>query len=161
MPLHAPRPSRDIAARLRAAAEICAANGAQLTPLRREVLELILRAEAPVTAYRLLDQLKALRKSAVPPTIYRALEFLLENGLVHRIERLNAFVPCAEAGPHHDHGGAQFLICQVCGAASEVEDAAVSAALAAAAARRGFLPSRAVVEVEGLCAVCADHTAKP
>ena len=153
-------PGTDIAAQLTAAETLCARNGAQLTALRREVLDLILRAPAPVTAYQLLDQLKSTRKSAVPPTIYRALEFLIQNQLVHRIERLNAFVPCAETD--HAHMDAQFLICRKCGAVAETEDQGVSAALAAAAAANGFTPGRAIVELDGLCATCAPpETARP
>lgn len=153
----APPHETEIAARIKAAEATCAQHGTQLTALRREVLELILQASAPVTAYQLLDQLKPIRKSAVPPTIYRSLEFLLENRLIHRIERLNAFVPCAEADHHHDD--AQFLICKRCGAVTEIEDHAVSHAVASAAARQGFSISRAVIEVEGLCANCAEQPA--
>jgi Fur family zinc uptake transcriptional regulator len=152
-------PGHDITAQLDAAEILCTRNGAQLTALRREVLDLILRADTPLTAYQLLDQLKSKRKSAVPPTIYRALDFLIANRLVHRIERLNAFIPC-DAG--HDHADAQFLICHQCGTVAEIEDHDVSAALAAAAAARGFSPSRASVELDGLCAICAPpHTAPP
>lgn len=138
---------------LDAAEKLCTRNGAQLTALRRAVLDLILRAEAPLTAYQLLDQLKATRKSAVPPTIYRALDFLIANRLIHRIERLNAFIPCAETD--HDHADAQFLICRTCGAVTEIEDHGVSEALAKAAAAQGFRPSRAIVELDGVCAACS------
>ena len=156
MPHDAAHHDRDIPAHLKAAEVACAQNGTQLTALRREVLELILQAGTPVTAYQLLDQLKPIRKSAVPPTIYRSLEFLLDNKLIHKIERLNAFVPCAEADHHHTD--AQFLICKNCGNVIEIEDHAVSQALAKAAAKHGFTPSRAMVEVDGICAACA---AKP
>jgi len=152
-------PSTNIAAQLDAAETLCAKNGTQLTALRREVLDLILRARAPLTAYQLLDQLKSMRKSAVPPTIYRALDFLIENRLIHRIERLNAFVSCAETD--HNHADAQFLICHKCGTATEIEDHGVSAALAAAAAKHGFTPSRAIVELDGLCATCAPTDTAP
>ncbi len=143
--------------KLAAATAICARNGAQLTELRRSVLMLILQASGPLTAYQLLDQLKAVRKSAVPPTVYRALEFLIENRLVHRIERLNAFVPCtesAEVAHTHGHHAVQFLICVTCGAVSEIEDDAVAAALAQAAAKSGFSPHHAIVELDGVCASC-------
>ena len=143
----------DIPTQLRAAEQVCIGNGAQLTPLRRDVLTLILKADAPLTAYQLLDQLKAIRKSAVPPTIYRSLDFLLENGLIHKIERLNAFVSCAETD--HHHADAQFLICKACGMVVELEDHEVFEALAKAMAKHGFVPSRAVVEIDGLCATCA------
>jgi Fur family zinc uptake transcriptional regulator len=149
----------DIVVQLEAAEAVCARNGTQLTALRREVLDLILRAGTPLTAYQLLDQLKSTRKSAVPPTIYRALDFLIANRLVHRIERLNAFVSCAETD--HDHEDAQFLICHHCGTVTEIEDHGVSAALAAAAAAHGFTPSRAVVELDGLCATCAPPDTSP
>jgi Fur family zinc uptake transcriptional regulator len=152
-------PGTNIAAQLDAAETLCAKNGTQLTTLRREVLDLILRARAPLTAYQLLDQLKSTRKSAVPPTIYRALDFLIENRLIHRIERLNAFVSCAETD--HDHADAQFLICHQCGTVTEIEDHGVSAALAQAAGAHGFTPSRAIVELDGLCASCAQPDTAP
>ncbi len=141
-----------------AAAALCASNGAQLTELRRAVLNLILAAEGPLTAYQLLDQLKLVRKSAVPPTVYRALEFLIENRLVHRIERLNAFVPCSEV-PDHAHEGAhhavQFLICGKCGTVAEIEDDTVAAALTKAANSQGFKAHHAIVELDGICALCS------
>lgn len=143
---------RAVAHRLDEAANLCARNGASLTELRRSVLELILSADGPLTAYQLLDQLKAVRKSAVPPTVYRALEFLLENRLVHRIERLNAFVPCTEAD--HDHKDVQFLICGTCGTVAEIEDSGVARALAKAAEKEGFRPAHAMVELDGVCAAC-------
>lgn len=141
------------------AAEQCAARGAQLTPLRRQVLRLVLAAEQPMGAYALLDKLREERGVAAPPTVYRALDFLLEQGLIHKLERLNAFLPCIEAG--HDHGHAahdhphQFLICRKCGTTAELSDHAVAHALEAAAARAGFKPDRMTVEVEGLCSRCA------
>lgn len=146
----------DITPLLAAAEEACLRNGTQLTPLRRDVLGLILHATTPLTAYQLLDQLKPLRHSAVPPTIYRALDFLLENHLIHKIERLNAFVPCVEATHHHDD--AQFLICKKCCAVQEIEDHEISHALARAAAAHGFVISRAMVELDGICAACATAT---
>lgn len=152
MPHDSTSAEHDLSAQLQAAEQTCARNGAQLTVLRREVLELILKADAPITAYQLLDQLKSIRKSAVPPTVYRSLEFLLENGLIHKIERLNAFVSCAEAD--HHHADAQFLICKSCGTVAELEDHAISEALSLAASRHGFVTCRAVVEIDGLCEAC-------
>lgn len=149
----------DVVSQIQAAEETCARNGTQLTSLRREVLELILKAESPITAYQLLDQLKPIRKSAVPPTIYRSLEFLLENGLIHKIERLNAFVSCTESD--HRHADAQFLICKACGTVIELEDHEISHALAKAAAGHRFIPCRAVVEIDGLCGSCASTAAPP
>lgn len=143
-----------VEAQLDAAAQACAQNGAQLTELRRSVLALILRAEGPLTAYQLLDRLKEIRSSAVPPTIYRALEFLIEQRLIHRIERLNAFILCTEAGHHHHD--VQFLICRKCGTVAEIEDDAISQALGHAAERKGFHPGIAMVELDGTCAACTE-----
>jgi Fur family zinc uptake transcriptional regulator len=133
------------------AASLCAGRGAQLTDLRRQVLALVLGAEQPLGAYALLDLLKATRAGAAPPTIYRALDFLLEQGLIHRIELLNAFVGCVSAGHAHAH---QFLICRQCGHAAELHDHAVEHALENAARRIGFTPARMTVEMEGLCQGC-------
>ncbi len=141
-----------VEAQLEAAAQTCAQQGAQLTALRRLVLGLVLEAESPSTAYQLLDRLKDIHKGAAPPTIYRALDFLLEQRLIHKVERLNAFIPCTAAGHHH---AAQFLICRRCGAVAEIEDHAVSEALEHAATRAGFRLGHAVVELDGTCAACA------
>lgn len=142
---------------LEEAARQCGKRGAQLTPLRRQVLRLVIEAEQPVGAYTLLDRLKGERGPAAPPTVYRALDFLLEQGLVHRLERLNAFLPCL--GVHgHDHAH-QFLICTGCGATQEIADAATIGALTDAARRRDFVPARMTVEVEGLCGRCRGRAA--
>jgi Fur family zinc uptake transcriptional regulator len=139
-------------AQLDAAAASCARQGAQLTELRRLVLGLILAADGPLTAYQLLDRLKATRPQAAPPTVYRALDFLLAQRLIHRVERLNAFVPCTEADPH-EHA-VQFLICRRCGTVAEIEDDAIARAVAQAAERQGFRPGHAVIEIDGTCAAC-------
>jgi Fur family zinc uptake transcriptional regulator len=145
---------RDVQHRLDEATSACAKGGAQLTELRRAVFGLVLEAEGALTAYQLLDKLKETRKNAVPATIYRALEFLQEQKLIHRIEKLNAFIPCSEADHHHHHA-AQFLICQSCGTVAEIEDHAVLHALEQAAKRQGFRPGNAVIELDGTCAACA------
>ena len=143
----------DIEGRLETAEAVCQQDGARLTDLRREVFTLILEADGPVGAYSLLDRLKETRRTAAPPTVYRALDFLLEHGLVHRVERLNAFIPCDDGG-RHDHD-VQFLICNTCGGVDEVEDRGVVKALRHAANAQGFKPGHATVEVEGTCAACA------
>ncbi len=153
------------AAALERAEEACRRRGVQLTELRRQVLELVLLAGQPIGAYALLDRLRAARPGAAPPTVYRALDFLMEQGLIHRIERLNAFVPCAEPGEAghchaHPHNHAhQFLICARCGLTAELCDGGVAKAIGAAAAQAGFTPGRITVEVEGVCARC--RTAGP
>lgn len=142
----------DVSQRLEAAAAACLRDGVRFTDLRRHVLGLVLTADGPVTAYALLDQLRDTRWNAAPPTVYRALDFLMQQGLIHRVERLNAFIGCDE-GASHTHA-AQFLICRTCGAVEELDDRAVAAAVGLAAAARGFTPSRATIEIEGTCAAC-------
>jgi Fur family zinc uptake transcriptional regulator len=138
------------------AGAICQARGARLTDLRRQVLGLILDAEAPTGAYDLLDRLRATRHGAAPPTVYRALDFLLGHGLIHRVERLSAFVGCVAHAPGEDAGhAAQFLICRACGRVTELEDHELAHALADAARRLGFTVNTATIEAEGLCATCA------
>ena len=140
--------------RLDRAAEACGREGGRLTDIRRQVLALVLRSGEPVGAYALLDQLKAEKANATPATIYRALDFLQAHGLIHKVERLNAFVGCVDAGEHHHHA-VQFLICRHCGSVTEMEDAGIAEAVERAAARTDFRPSLATVEVEGTCATCA------
>jgi Fur family zinc uptake transcriptional regulator len=135
------------------AADLCSRHSVHLTDLRRIVLGLILQANRPLTAYQLLDQLKATRPGAAPPTIYRALEFLLEQKLIHKLERSNAFIACTGLGQHAH--AAQLLVCGTCGQAAELEDRSVARALWQAAAEIGFRPSNRIVEIDGICADCA------
>lgn len=139
------------------AADLCARHGTQLTALRRRVLGLVLDSPRPMGAYDLLALLRTGKRQAAPPTVYRALDFLVEHGLVHKVEKLSAFVGCV-----HGHDGkdieahaAQFLICRRCSRVAELQDAAVGKALARAARRQGFMLGRVTVEAEGLCADCA------
>ncbi len=145
-------PTAPLSLQLDRAAALCERKGARLTELRRQVLSLILAAGKPVGAYDLLEQLRGQRRGAVPPTVYRALEFLIEHGLIHKVERLSAFVGC----PVHDHHAhaAQFLICGACGAVQELEDDTVREALARAALARGFTISGVTIEAEGRCSAC-------
>ena len=134
---------------------MCEARNVRLTGLRRQVLGLILESSNPTGAYDLLERLRGRRGPAAPPTVYRALEFLRENGLVHRLERLSAFVGCVEEHGHGHGHPAQFLICRTCGRVTELEDHALAHALIDAAKRVGFTVSGATVEAEGTCAECA------
>lgn len=148
-----------VANRLALAEQVCAAHGARLTDLRREVLELILAAEGPLTAYALLDQLQQSRRAA-PPTIYRALDFLMEQGLIHKLERLNAFLACIDSDPLSHNHAAQFLICRNCHSVRELEDQGISDAVVRAAEAIGFRPEHTTIEIEGVCALCARNLAK-
>lgn len=137
---------------LAAARELCARRGERFTELRGRVLELVWDSHRPIGAYAVLERLKADGRSAAPPTVYRALEFLMAAGLVHRIESLNAYVGCVHPGERH---ASQFLICKSCGTALELDEPAVGTALAQAADKRGFKIERRVVELSGSCAACA------
>ena len=142
-----------VASALAAAAALCEREGQRLTDLRRRVLELVWSSHQPIGAYAILGQLKA-GKAAAPPTVYRALDFLLERGLIHRIESLNAFVGCAQPGDDHM---VQFLICTSCGNAVELADARVTKAIGAVAGDHGFMLQNRIVELTGLCASCGSQ----
>lgn len=136
-----------------AAAELsCQQHGNRLTPIRRRVLELVWASHEPVKAYDVLDILRNERSSAAPPTVYRALEFLQEEGLVHKIESLNAFVGCGKPG-HLDSG--QFLICSDCGEVAELDDPDLVEAISKKALQVGFAIDDQIVEIKGRCAQCA------
>ena len=136
---------------MKIAIDLCAERGVRLTALRSLVLELILQSHQPVGAYELLDILKNERRNAQPPTVYRALNFLLDLGLIHRIESLNAYVGCD--APHTNHY-AQFLICNGCGAAAEISDVRLDKAINALAKDAKFTVNHRSIEVEGQCPNC-------
>ena len=117
-----------------------------------KVLELVWQSHKPLGAYDILGVLSEQDgRRAAPPTVYRALDFLLENGLVHRIASLNAFVGCSH--PEHAHQG-QFLICRECHAAIELEQKSISDAIIKSSADVGFRVEGQTVEVVGLCSGC-------
>lgn len=130
----------------------CAETGARLTPLRRRVLEIVWQSHKPLGAYGILDVLAAEGRPPMPPTVYRALEFLLAQGLVHRIPSLNAYIGCVD--PNRPHGG-QYLICRSCGTVAELTDDALTARLAARAKGHGFRVESTLTEVVGQCPACA------
>jgi Fur family zinc uptake transcriptional regulator len=145
---------------LDSADRICQRRGARLTDVRRAVLGHVLESARPAGAYDLMAALANSRKVA-PPTVYRALEFLLAQGLVHRIERLSAFVGCVH-GAEHDHPHtAQFLICSRCGRTVELASRSLIDALAQEATRAGFVILGATIEAEGLCAACTTAEFQP
>ncbi len=123
-----------------------------LSGVRGKILELLVTTGQPVSAYWLIEELRTQGTSVVPPTVYRALNFLRRSGLAHRVESLNAFVACARPG--HDHQE-QFLICSDCGFAEELSDTAISDLLHAKAAAQGFRPEQQIVEIAGICRDCA------
>ena len=131
---------------------ICVARAERLTPIRRNVLEALLSSHQPLGAYELIDKLAARGGRPAPITIYRALDFLREQGLVHRIESRNAFIACVH---NHDSGDpVVFLICEKCGAVGEAASAAVADTIRSASRAAGFTPKTPVIEISGICAHC-------
>jgi Fur family zinc uptake transcriptional regulator len=140
---------------LRNAAEVCAQRGLKLTPVRQRILEIVWRAHDPIGAYEILAELAKERDKAAPPTVYRALEFLIEAGLVHRIDSLNAFIGCES--PQLPHV-AQFLVCRQCHRVLQIDKPTFSDQLAEQARERGFSIEPTTLEIKGLCANCSRST---
>src|SRR5215475_11623936 len=125
----------------------CAARAQRLTPIRRQVLEVLLTSHKPLGAYEIIERIAGDARPA-PITVYRALDFLRDNGLVHRIESRNAFVACV-----HNHAGDDlvgFLICERCGAG-------VAEALKASSRTAGFSPKSPLIEIAGICSHCRER----
>ncbi|MDX1498837.1 MAG: Fur family transcriptional regulator [Woeseiaceae bacterium] len=138
-------------AALRTAERLCRDRGLRFTALRRRVLEIVWHSHRPVGAYDILGSLGQADRQPAPPTVYRALDFLIEAGLVHRLDSLNAFVGCADPG--HMHTG-QFLICRGCRTVIELDEPGIEALVEARAGALGFSDVRQILEIEGLCDSC-------
>jgi Fur family zinc uptake transcriptional regulator len=136
---------------LRCAEQLCKQRGVRLTWLRRTVFELVCTADKPLSAYEILDLMRTSIKNPAPPTVYRALDFLLKEGLVHKLESAHTFVGCSH--PEHPHFS-QFLICADCGGVREMENTAILQNLHALEKATGFKTNRPVVELLGTCARC-------
>jgi Fur family zinc uptake transcriptional regulator len=131
---------------------LCAARAERLTPTRRQVLAALAASHRPLGAYEIIDRLAERGPRPAPITVYRALDFLLGQGLVHRIESRNAYIACIS---RHQAGAMMvFLLCDLCGAVGEAPSAAVAKSLIAAAKSAGFTPKTPVVEIPGVCAHC-------
>lgn len=133
------------------AAEVAGANGARLTPVRQRTLEILLEAHRALGAYEVLGRLAAEGFGNQPPVAYRALDFLVDQGLAHRIRRLNAYTACMSPGTLH---APAFLICRACNAVAEAPAGGVRDALDAAATALGFTIERSTIEAVGLCPTC-------
>ena len=145
--------ARCIARALSQAQDRCSRNEVRFTAIRRRVLEIVWKSHRPLGAYAILEILVGEGRSYAPPTVYRALDFLLEQGLVHRIASLNAFVGCMHPG-HVSTG--QFLICESCGSATELNDKRVEKAIGRGADSVGFRARAHTIEVAGMCPNCVD-----
>lgn len=162
----------DVTERLAAAKEQCALNGARFTALRQQIYQLVLEANKPIGAYDLITQLQQMRlfesdtqehlskelsskkqapKNVAPPTVYRSLEFLLSEGLIHQLTSINAYVPCCHPRAHHT---AAFLICEQCQRVQECSSLPVQEMMGFAEQDIGFAVARSVIELSGLCQTC-------
>ena len=161
----------DVNERLMAAKEQCRSNGARFTPLRQQIYQLVLEANKPVGAYDLITQLQQMRlnepeaknpasnkqtnnqmqKNVAPPTVYRSLEFLLSEGLIHQLTSINAYVPCCHPRAHHT---AAFLICEQCQRVQECSSLPVQEMMSFAQQDVGFMVERSVIELSGRCQAC-------
>jgi len=136
------------------ARQLCESRKLRLTPRRRQVLEILLVSHQPMGAYDILAELNRSKPAEriAPPIVYRALEFLMAEGLIHRIESRNAFISCAHPGHQCT---AQFLICRDCEQVAELESSALP--LLDEASNLGFEVDHSVVEITGVCAECQKH----
>src|SRR5690554_7493997 len=147
---------RCVASALAQAESVVSARGLRLTPVRRRTLEILLERHGAMGAYDILERLAEDGFGHQPPVAYRALDFLVEAGLVHRIRRINAFAACLHPGEDHH---AAFLICRSCNGVAEIPAARLRAALDAGAARTGFVVERVSLEASGLCPECREGDA--
>jgi len=138
------------------AKQICVINGQNLTPIREEVLSLMIAARQPLTAYELLDKYRKSHKlGAQPPTIYRALSFLENNGFIHRLSSTRQFIVCDHLGEHNTHTLTQFFICDQCGAIEEtLMNRMIWNEIQAKAQELKFNIKQPNLEIHGLCSKC-------
>lgn len=140
-----------VAEQLAIAEKLCLQRGKRLTPTRRKVLEILLQQRRSVKAYELLDEIRRVQPGAAPPTVYRALDFLIEEGLIHRLDAVNAWSACRDAGGEpHD----LLIICTQCGAVAEFSDPDLSSRLAKKVASAGFVLANHETELRALCGKC-------
>ena len=134
---------------------------ARLNEMQTRIRALLSRTQKPLSAYDLIDALREYGRVA-PPTVYRALQKLIDEGLAHRLETRNAYVACRDQGHSCGHRHrAGFMICRVCGRTLEFGDEEIERLLLNAAARGGFSAERVAIEIQGLCADCSADNASP
>lgn len=144
---------RCINAAISRAKELCQQNSVRLTPIRESVLRILWQQHRPLGAYQIQDQLSRIaEKPVAPPTVYRAIEFLLEQGLIHRISSLNAYIGCPFTGSNHSN---LFMICNNCGNTAEVAQNNINSLLQDTSKRVGFTLQSQSLELFGLCPQCS------
>ncbi len=134
----------------------CLRKGLKLTPVRRQVLEIVWSSHNPIGAYDVLQRLEEQGHKPAPPTAYRALDFLVSAGLAHRLESINAYIGCPSPESKHQ---CQFYICTECGHAAEMHSEAITSAIHDGAQTIGFVQNEPVIEVHGTCKACATKLA--
>ncbi len=134
------------------AEQYCQENGLNFTPVRRKVLEILLKKNTAIGAYEILDLLREAGFKNQPPVAYRALDFLVQNGFAHKIEQLNSFIGCTHPGKDHSPA---FMICRNCDSVSEEEALIRNFSVSQIASKAGFTVEKAVIEARGLCHSCA------
>lgn len=149
---------RSVQCSLESAERLCRDKGLAFTELRRQVYALIAAEDTPVGAYELLDRLREKRATAAPVTVYRALDFLLEAGLIHRVDALHAYTACEADSP--DHGG-MLLVCNRCKAITEFENHKLEREIARTALDHAFHTAQELIEIRGLCSQCATESGAP
>ena len=143
--------SSRVSEQLNIAETLCRQRGKRLTPIRRKVLEILLQRQRSVKAYELLEDIRSVQPGAAPPTVYRALDFLIEEGLIHRLDAVNAWTACFDAaGDPHD----LLVVCTQCGAVAELSDPSLSRLLAKKVAAAGFFLTGHETELRALCDRC-------
>lgn len=136
------------------AEKICLERKCKLTPIRKKVLRLIWESHKPIKAYDLLAQLSSADFIEKPPTVYRALQFLSGNQLIHRIESQNAYIGC---NVNHEGLDSKFFICDECNEVEELTEPNVNKTLTEVSKKLGFTPSLVNVEIHGTCAQCTQQ----
>jgi Fur family zinc uptake transcriptional regulator len=136
---------------LTTAEHLCTERGVQLTPIRHQVLALIWESHKAVKAYELLDRIKPLKAAAKPATIYRALDFLITQGLIHRVESLNAFIGCRCSDHQHEQ---LLLICKTCHQVEERTPEKMLKALSTELQNAQFTAHSKAIEIHGICNHC-------
>ncbi|GLR71822.1 transcriptional repressor [Agaribacter marinus] len=144
-------PSSEQQALVEKAKAFCEKNGSRFTPIRARVYELLLQQGGSIGAYDLLDKLRETEENAKPPTVYRALDFFLNLGLVHKVESTNTFKACHHFGCSHP---VQFLICDECGDVQEIQSKGVKDTLEAQAFENAFIIKSQTIEAHGTCKNC-------
>lgn len=141
-----------VAEAIATAVQICRERGLRFTEKRRRVLELVWNSHKPVGAYDILDRLNRAGRKVAPPTVYRALDFLIEADLVHRLDSLNAYIGCPDPKSPHAR---QFLICRECRSVAELDDGDIDEMVRRRASNLGFTALHQTLEIEGICCNCA------